>query len=162
MTPSISSLLQFAGVQPSLFAPNSRYLGIPTSTLATADGRTVAYMQRRFVPQPEQLAQVQQHTVDAGRTAGRDRGAVSGRSRIVLAHCGRESRDAGGGPDGSRRSSCFASACRKEFQERRMLKGINLTLMIGPAVPLPVSKSVLDALTSVEVTTRRTDPASSS
>jgi len=34
-----------------------------------------------------------------------------------------------------------------------MLKGINLTLMIGPAVPLPVSQDVLDALTSVEVTT---------
>ncbi len=34
-----------------------------------------------------------------------------------------------------------------------MLKGINLTLMIGPAVPVPVSQEVLDALTSVEVTT---------
>jgi nucleoid-associated protein YgaU len=66
LTPSISSLLQFAGVLPSLFAPNSRYLGIPTSTLTTADGRTVAYVQRRFVPQPEQLAQVQQHKVTQG------------------------------------------------------------------------------------------------
>lgn len=34
-----------------------------------------------------------------------------------------------------------------------MLKGFYLTLMIGPAVPLPVSKDVLDALTSVEVET---------
>lgn len=34
-----------------------------------------------------------------------------------------------------------------------MLKGIHLTLMIGPAVPVPVSKEVLDALTSIEVTT---------
>lgn len=34
-----------------------------------------------------------------------------------------------------------------------MLKGVKLTLMIGPAVPVPVSKDVLDALTSVEVTT---------
>jgi hypothetical protein len=34
-----------------------------------------------------------------------------------------------------------------------MLNGIHLTLMIGPAVPLPVSKSVLDALASVEVIT---------
>src|SRR5689334_12943428 len=30
---------------------------------------------------------------------------------------------------------------------------INLTLMIGPAVPVPVSQEVLDALTSVSVTT---------
>src|SRR5512143_2245376 len=34
-----------------------------------------------------------------------------------------------------------------------MLKGIHLTLMIGPAVPLPVSSEVLEALTRVEVTT---------
>jgi len=33
------------------------------------------------------------------------------------------------------------------------LKGINLTLMIGPAVPIPVSREVLDALTSVTVVT---------
>jgi hypothetical protein len=32
-------------------------------------------------------------------------------------------------------------------------KGIQLTLMIGPAVPVPVPKVVLDALTSVKVTT---------
>lgn len=33
-----------------------------------------------------------------------------------------------------------------------MLKGVNLTLMIGPAVPIPVSQEVLEALTSVQVT----------
>jgi hypothetical protein len=33
-----------------------------------------------------------------------------------------------------------------------MLKGIHLTLMIGPAVPVPAPKSVVDALTSVQVT----------
>ena len=32
-------------------------------------------------------------------------------------------------------------------------KGIYLTLMIGPAVPVPVGRDVLDALTSVQVTT---------
>ena len=34
-----------------------------------------------------------------------------------------------------------------------MNQGIHLTLMIGPAVPVPVSQSVLDALTGVQVTT---------
>ena len=34
-----------------------------------------------------------------------------------------------------------------------MNKGIHLTLMIGPAVPVPVPQSVLDALTSLTVTT---------
>ena len=32
-----------------------------------------------------------------------------------------------------------------------MLKGINLTLLIGPAVPVPAPKAVMDALTSVQV-----------
>jgi hypothetical protein len=32
-----------------------------------------------------------------------------------------------------------------------MLKGIHLTLMIGPAVPLPAPQSVIDAITSVQV-----------
>lgn len=34
-----------------------------------------------------------------------------------------------------------------------MLKGIYLTLLIGPAVPVPVPQVVLDALTSIQVTT---------
>ena len=34
-----------------------------------------------------------------------------------------------------------------------MAGGINLTLMIGPAVPVPVPKVVLDALSSIQVTT---------
>ena len=33
-----------------------------------------------------------------------------------------------------------------------MLKGIHLTLLIGPAVPMPAPQSVIDALTSVQVT----------
>jgi hypothetical protein len=34
-----------------------------------------------------------------------------------------------------------------------MAKGIHLSLLVGPVVPVPVPKEVLDALTSVEVTT---------
>lgn len=34
-----------------------------------------------------------------------------------------------------------------------MLKGVHLTLLIGPAVPVPVPKEVLDALTSIQITT---------
>lgn len=39
-----------------------------------------------------------------------------------------------------------------------MTDGIHLTLMIGPAVPVPVSKEVLDALTSVQVTNSAQGP----
>ena len=40
-----------------------------------------------------------------------------------------------------------------------MLKGIHLTLMIGPIVPIAVPQSVLDALTDVEVTTSVKGPS---
>ncbi len=40
-----------------------------------------------------------------------------------------------------------------------MLKGIHLTLMVGPAVPVPVPRMVLDALTSVEVTNSTDGPS---
>ncbi len=40
-----------------------------------------------------------------------------------------------------------------------LVNGINMTLMIGPAVPIPVSKAVLDALTSVEVTSKTDGPS---
>ena len=63
---SLASILQFAGVKPSLFAANSRYCGIDSATFITADGRNVTYVRRRFVPQPEALAQLQQHSVSQG------------------------------------------------------------------------------------------------
>jgi hypothetical protein len=61
--PSLNALLQFAGVQPSLFPVNSRYRGIDTGKLETPGGRVVVYLRRRFVPSPESLASVQQHVV---------------------------------------------------------------------------------------------------
>jgi hypothetical protein len=42
--------------------------------------------------------------------------------------------------------------------ETIMLKRVHLTLMIGPAVPVPVSQDVLDALTDVEVTVPEAGP----
>src|SRR5205807_1081934 len=47
----------------------------------------------------------------------------------------------------------FASRCRKARRGWAVLSGINLTLMVGPAVPIPVPQIVLDALTSVTVST---------
>jgi len=40
-----------------------------------------------------------------------------------------------------------------------MLKGVNLTLMIGPVVPVPVGKDVLEALTDVSVITSTDGPS---
>jgi hypothetical protein len=40
-----------------------------------------------------------------------------------------------------------------------MLNGIHLTLMIGPAIPMPVSQDVLNALTSIEVSNHSEGPS---
>jgi len=40
-----------------------------------------------------------------------------------------------------------------------MLKGIHLTLLVGPVVPVPVPRVVLDALTSVQVTSSAGSPS---
>jgi hypothetical protein len=66
MNPTLQSLLQFAGLKASLFAPNSRYQGSDTGTLTTHDGRTIVYLRRRFVPSPSLFATIQQHTVAQG------------------------------------------------------------------------------------------------
>ena len=39
-----------------------------------------------------------------------------------------------------------------------MLKGVNLQLYVGPLVPIPAPKSVMDALTDVTVTINDVGP----
>jgi hypothetical protein len=49
-----------------VFLPSSRYHGIETATLQTPEGRTITYVRRRFIPQADRFATIQQHTVAAG------------------------------------------------------------------------------------------------
>jgi hypothetical protein len=49
-----------------LFPPTSRYYGIATATLTMTDGRPIAYLRRRFIPQPEQFSLLMEHTVVQG------------------------------------------------------------------------------------------------
>jgi hypothetical protein len=48
------------------FSQTSRYFGIPTTTIETIDGKTYAYLRRRFVPQPERFITLQEHFVVQG------------------------------------------------------------------------------------------------
>lgn len=52
--------------QATLFAPTSRYFGLATATLETADGKTVIYLTRRFLPSADQFALLQLHMVVQG------------------------------------------------------------------------------------------------
>jgi hypothetical protein len=49
-----------------MFAPNSRYVNTPTSVYQTASGKQHAYLQRRFLPAPEDFAVLLVHAVTAG------------------------------------------------------------------------------------------------
>ncbi|HEY9102449.1 LysM domain-containing protein [Chitinimonas sp.] len=48
------------------FPPTSRYYGLETASLTTADGRCIVYLRRRFVPPPERFADMQHHKVVEG------------------------------------------------------------------------------------------------
>jgi len=49
-----------------LFPANSRYQAIETTRLVLPDGTEVVYLQRRLVPPPDRMAQVQEHAVVEG------------------------------------------------------------------------------------------------
>jgi hypothetical protein len=49
-----------------MFAATSRYAGLPLAEYVTADGRTIVYMRRRFVPPPELFETLVEHLVTAG------------------------------------------------------------------------------------------------
>ena len=49
-----------------IFPPTSRYALTPTATYVRADGTSVTYIKRRFVPAPGSLALLQWHRVAQG------------------------------------------------------------------------------------------------
>jgi len=48
------------------FGPTSRYHLVDTATWAAADGRSIVYLRRRFVPPPERFALATEYVVGAG------------------------------------------------------------------------------------------------
>jgi len=65
MNDPLQALLE-GPARPSQFPPNSRYHGIGTATLTGPDGRTIAYLRRRFVPAPDRFATIREYTVRQG------------------------------------------------------------------------------------------------
>jgi hypothetical protein len=66
MSDAFQALLQAVPLSSTLFAPSSRYNGIETAKLFTAEGEEVIYLRRRFVPQPERFALLREHLVTEG------------------------------------------------------------------------------------------------
>ena len=66
MSDAFQALLQAVPLSSTLFSPSSRYNGIETAKLFTAEGEEVIYLRRRFVPQPERFALLREHLVTEG------------------------------------------------------------------------------------------------
>jgi hypothetical protein len=49
-----------------MLSATSRYFSLPTTTYETPAGETIVYLRRRFVPRPEALAPLEEHTVALG------------------------------------------------------------------------------------------------
>jgi nucleoid-associated protein YgaU len=62
----VQAFLQANSIEIPLFPATSRYHGLQAATWTRADGTTVAYIRRRFVPPPERFTLVQEHVVAAG------------------------------------------------------------------------------------------------
>jgi hypothetical protein len=62
-TDPVQAMLAQSALQRTLFAPTSRYYGIDTQTLVTREGKTIIYLQRRFLPSPGQFQLLQHYTV---------------------------------------------------------------------------------------------------
>ena len=62
----LNALLRPLPLSSSLFPPNSRYYGLPTAFLETANRQKVIYLTRRFVPQPERFALLHLHSIQEG------------------------------------------------------------------------------------------------
>ena len=48
------------------FSPTSRYHDVEIATVDGPDGRPIAYLRRRFAPQPDRFALLRAHSVRAG------------------------------------------------------------------------------------------------
>jgi hypothetical protein len=62
----LQAFLQANALVAPIYPPTSRYYGIAAAQLTRSDGTTVAYLQRRFVPPPENFATLQEHSVADG------------------------------------------------------------------------------------------------
>lgn len=62
-TDPVQAMLAQTALQRTLFTSTSRYFGLDTETMTDADGKTIIYITRRFVPSPSQFQLLQLYTV---------------------------------------------------------------------------------------------------
>jgi len=65
-TDPVQAMLGQTSLQKNLFSATSRYFGLETETLTTANGTKIVYLKRRFLPSPGLFQLLQEHTVTQG------------------------------------------------------------------------------------------------
>jgi hypothetical protein len=65
-TDPLQALLAQTSLERNLFTSTSRYYGMDTDTLTAADGTTIVYIKRRFLPPVDSFQLLQLHTVMQG------------------------------------------------------------------------------------------------
>ena len=63
MSSPLEALVQSSFMKNAQFPPTSRYYGYDTLKMVMPDGSTALYLERRFIPQPEEFQLLQEHTV---------------------------------------------------------------------------------------------------
>ena len=66
MIDPLQAFLEAHSLQGPLFPSSSRYHGLPAAVHTTADGRSLVYVTRRFVPPMTRFALLQEHAVVEG------------------------------------------------------------------------------------------------
>lgn len=66
VTDPMKAILENMKLETNLFPPTSRYYALETATMETTDGKTVVYLKRRFISQPERFDLIREHTVTEG------------------------------------------------------------------------------------------------
>lgn len=138
------------------FPPNSRYAATPTAQLTMPDGRVVTYLRRRFVPPPESLATLGYHLVEAGDRPDLLADSAYGDAEQSWRIC-----DANAVLHPDELTDDVGAEIRiglpAGLPGAGDAKGIHLTLLIGPTIPVPVPREVTDAFESAQVTVTATE-----
>lgn len=66
MSDPIQNLLGMGAIKTNPFPTSSRYANVQVATLQTKDGNLTVFLRRRFVPQAEKFALLQEYTVTQG------------------------------------------------------------------------------------------------
>jgi hypothetical protein len=62
----VQAMLAQTSLRNTLFTATSRYFGVETTTMTSADGKEIVYLRRRFLPSPARFQLLQEHTVTQG------------------------------------------------------------------------------------------------